>query len=101
MTSGLRPDDRVLLLAIPSRHELAATAKILTQGLLVGIGTRDEVDLARGWMAEFDNAMFIEARPDQIPWREAYFSKIVVPPQLETMLRHIGAELHRLLAPGG
>jgi hypothetical protein len=52
-------------------------------------------------MAEFDNVMFVEASPQQIPWREHYFTKIVVPPHMEAVLRSSGAELHRVLAPGG
>jgi len=75
-------------------------ARTLMRGVLVAIGSRDEVDKARASMADFDNVMFVDAAPDQIPWREAYFSKIVVPPHLEALLRG-SPELHRLLAPGG
>lgn len=70
-------------------------------GVLVAIGTREEVDVARQSMAEFDNAMFIEADPQRIPWRDAFFTKIVVPPHMEMFLRSAGGELHRVLAPGG
>jgi hypothetical protein len=99
--AAIRSDDRVLLLAIPHRDELAALARVLMQGVLVALGTREEVDEAREAMADFDNAMFVEASTDRIPWRDAYFSKILVPPQLEPLLRPFASELDRVLAPGG
>lgn len=101
MSGRLRADDRVLLLAIPHRDELAAIARLLMRGVLVALGTREEVDRARQEMAEFENAMFLEATPDKIPWRDAYFTKILVPPHLEPLLRGAGPELARVLAPGG
>jgi hypothetical protein len=97
----LRADDRVLLLAVPSTNELASIARDVMNGVVVAIGDRDEVRTACVAMAGFKNVTFIEAPPDQIPWREAYFTKIIVPPQLEALLPHAAAELHRLLAPGG
>jgi hypothetical protein len=99
--TNFRADDRVLLLAIPDSEELATLARLLMRGVLVAIGDRDEVDEAREKLADFDNIMFLDARPDQIPWQEAYFSKIVVPPHLEPLMRTASTELYRLLAPGG
>ena len=99
--AGFRADDRVLLLAIPSRADIAAIARVLMSGVLVALGDSDEVDEARRSMADFDNVMFLSASPEQIPWREAYFTKILVPPHLESLLSHISVELHRVLAPGG
>ncbi len=101
MNSALRADDRVLLLAIPSEADLAAIARVLMSGVLVALGDGDEVDRARHAMAEFENVMFLEASPERIPWREGYFSKILVPPHLESLLPQIEPELHRVLAPGG
>ncbi len=97
----LRSDDRVLLLALPSTEELAAMARILMHGVVVGLGDVAEVDAARKSLAEFDNVMFVEALPDHIPWRDAYFTKVIMPPHLESSLRSAAAELHRVLAPGG
>jgi hypothetical protein len=97
----LRADDRVLLLDITSIPQMAAMARILFQGSLVAIGSPDEVDRARAALAEFDNVMFIEATPNQIPWRNEYFTKVVVPPHMLEFLRSAGDELTRLLAPGG
>jgi len=97
----LHADDRVLLLAIPSIADTAAIARVLIKGVVVALGSRDEVDRARAALAEFDNIMFIEAWPDRIPWRDQYFTKILVPPRMEPALRSIGAELQRVLAPEG
>lgn len=101
MKSTLRADDRVLLLAIPSHGEVANIARILITGSLVALGTADEVDAARREFQEFDNVMFLDARPDSIPWRNGYFSRIFVPAHLEQLLGSAGPELHRVLAPGG
>ncbi len=96
-----RADDRVLLLAIPSATELAAMGRVLMSGVLVALGDANEVRAARESMAAFDNLMFLDATPDQIPWRGAYFTKIVVPPHLKALLPHAANEMHRVLAPGG
>jgi hypothetical protein len=99
--STLRADDRVLLLAIPSHQEVANIARILMTGSLVALGTAEEVDAARREFHEFDNVMFLDARPDSIPWRDGYFSRIFVPAHLDSLLRSAAPELHRVLAPGG
>jgi hypothetical protein len=97
----LQADDRVLLLAIPSISELTSIARVLINGVVAALGDGDEVRAACAAMAEFKNVMFLEALPDQIPWRAAYFSKIIVPPHLEALLPYAATELHRVLAPGG
>jgi hypothetical protein len=97
----LQADDRVLLLAIPSMSELTSTARVVMNGVVVALGDRDEVRAACAAMSEFKNVMFLEALPDQIPWRAAYFTKIIVPPHLEALLPYVADELHRVLAPGG
>jgi hypothetical protein len=89
----------VLLLQIPESATLSAIARILMQGVVVAAGPPDEVDRARQALAEFDNVMIIEADPTgTIPWRDAYFTKIVVPAALR---KSVIAECRRLLAPEG
>jgi hypothetical protein len=97
----MRADDRVLSLAIPSPPETAALARILISGCLVALGDSEQVEEARSAFSEFDNLMFIDATPDQIPWREAFFTKILVPPHLGPLAHNFSNELHRVLAPGG
>lgn len=98
---SLRADDRVLFLAIPPLPELAAIARILMAGCLVALGTADEVDDARLALRDFDNVMFVDASPGSVPWRDHFFSKIVVPVHLRELALQSGAEMDRLLAPGG
>ena len=97
----LRAADRVLMLSIPGEREVESLARQLTEGSLVALGTADEVDVSRARFSRLDNVLFLTARPDAIPWREAFFTKIVASPEQETLLRSCEAELHRVLAPGG
>ena len=99
--NSFRADDRVLLLAIPAKQELAALARVLIRGMVVALGTAEEIAEARPFFADFDNVMLLDAPPDKIPWRDHAFSKIVVPHQYERILPYLAPELDRLLAPGG
>ena len=94
--SAFRADDRVLLLSIPKIESLAALGRILARGVLVALGNRDEVDLARQSLADFENIMFVEGDAEHIPWRDSYFSKVVAPAGSSPT-----AEVARVLAPGG
>jgi hypothetical protein len=97
----LRSDDRVLSLVIPPASEMAAIARILMAGRFVGIGEPNEVDKARREFAEFDNLTFLDATPDRIPWRDAFFTKVIVPWQFQPLMPSLQNELLRVLAPGG
>lgn len=97
----LRPDDRVLMLSIPGNRELASVAGALTDGALVALGNTDEVDAARASFAALENVLFLDARPDAIPWRGGYFTKILTPPHQGELIRRCASELQRVLAPGG
>ena len=97
----LRADDHVLLLDIPSPAELATIARILVRGSLVAIGSRETVDSARASLADFDNVLFLEASPAEIPWRDAYFTKVLVPPHFEPMMAAIEREVRRVMRPDG
>jgi hypothetical protein len=99
--NAYRADDRVLLLAIPPEQELAALARLLMRGVVVALGTAEEVAEAGSRFVEFNNVMLLDAAPDHIPWRAAGFTKIVVPHQYERILPHLAGELARVLAPGG
>jgi len=98
---NLRADDRVLCLAIPSLRQTAAIGRILSNGCLVALGDREQVDEARRTLSEFDNLMFLEAAGATIPCRDAFFTKVLVPPQMTALAETFGAELQRVLAPGG
>ncbi len=101
MSQALRADDQVLLLDIPSTTELVSMARVLMRGAIVALGSAEEVDRARREMAEFDNVLFLDASPAAIPWRDGYFSKIIVPPHLEPIVPQIAHEIERVLRPDG
>ncbi len=101
MSQVLRADDQVLLLDIPSTNELVAMSRVLMRGTVVALGSSEAVDRARRDLAEFDNVMFIDASPAEIPWRDAYFTKVIVPPHLEPLLPQISQEVQRVLRPDG
>jgi hypothetical protein len=101
MSQALRADDQVLLLDIPSTAELVSMARVLMLGAIVALGSADEVDRARREMAEFNNVLFLDASPAAIPWRDGYFSKIIVPPHLEPLLPQVANEVQRVLRPDG
>lgn len=98
---NLRADDRVLCLAIPSLREAAAMGRILSAGCLVALGDRESVDDARRTLSEFDNVMFLESADGRIPCRDAFFTKILVPPPMAALAETFGPEIQRVLAPGG
>jgi len=101
MSQPLRADDQILLLDIPSTVELVSMARVLMRGAVVALGSADEVDRARREMAEFDNVLFLEASPAAIPWRDGYFTKVIVPPHLEPLVPQIATEILRVLRPDG
>jgi hypothetical protein len=101
MPQALRSDDQVLLLDIPSTGELVSMARVLMRGAVVALGSAYDVDRARRELAEFDNVLFLDASPDAIPWRDGYFTKVVVPPHLEPLLPQVSHEIQRVLRPGG
>lgn len=87
--------DRVLMLAIADVGELRRIAQAVTRGLLVGLGTADEVHAARRALADLDNVMFVIREGTDIPWRDGFFTLIVAPD-----LEQATGEMRRVAAPG-
>ncbi len=94
----VKPDDRVLVLSITGLEFLLELAGRLPDGLLVGIGSPDEVAAARRALAAEENAMFNAASPEEIPWRDAYFTVVLSPPPQSPLAER---ELRRVLAEDG
>ena len=88
---------RVLVTELPELGRLRAlAASIIEGGLLVGLGTREDVYEARGECADLDHVMFVEGSRDEIPWAEGWFDVIVDPePESPT------PEMRRVLRSGG
>ena len=94
----LEPHDRVLLLSLLSPEDIRALAVRLPEGIVVGMGSDDEVREARRALADLDNVMFVPA-PEPgagIPWRDEFFTRVVAPAH-----REVEPEMLRVLAPDG
>lgn len=79
MLAPLSPDDRVLVLQT-HRHStslLREWAQTLTAGVLVGLGDRSAISIARKELADCENAMFSVGSRNEIPWLSGYFTVIV------------------------
>ena len=98
-----RSDDRVLSLAVLPVQETAALARVLLSGCLVVLGNAEEVHEGRRAFAAFDNVMFVEADPTAgpLPWRDAFFTKAIVPPHFEEFRSAWDREVCRVLVNGG
>lgn len=93
----LRPDDRVLLLALPPAEDIPKIAGQLTQGICVGVLEGDAVYEARRLLRDCPNVMIVPAEADGIlPWKEEFFSVVFAPALAEPT-----TEILRVLAPGG
>jgi hypothetical protein len=97
----VRPDDRVLFLSIPAPEVVAEVAPKLSQGLLVGLGSADEVREARRHTAAIPNVMFVPAGPEEIPWQEHFFTVVVDLYGRWAEPQRVASEIARVLGPGG
>lgn len=93
-----RIDDRVLLLAIPEPSIVASLSAQLTRGLLVALGSDEEIAAARAAARDLDNVMFVPAAPEEIPWRDRFFTKAIAFGPLSEAARR---EVERVLADAG
>ncbi|HHN72908.1 MAG TPA: hypothetical protein ENK13_02350 [Thermopetrobacter sp.] len=73
----LAPDDRVLLLSLPSVEILRRIAAQLKRGGVVGLGGRDEVYEARRAVRDLVNVMLHPGPPEDIPFRDGFFTKVI------------------------
>lgn len=75
--TDLAPDDKILYLGIPDSTVIRAAASRLTCGLIVAIGDAEKVREARREFRDLTNAMFVPGSPDEIPWRDGFFTRVV------------------------
>jgi hypothetical protein len=77
LPDGIRPDDRVLILGVPEPAYVAALARAVARGLLVAIGKREAIYDARKAARDFDNVLFVPGTPEELPWRDGFFTRVV------------------------
>ncbi len=78
--SSFSEHDRVLFLTAPEDGFLRALAARLTSGLLVILGSDDEIrDEGRRDHADLPNVMFVSASAEEIPWQDAFFTQVLDP----------------------
>jgi hypothetical protein len=77
LPAGIRPDERILILGVPAPSFVLAVAQRLSEGLVVVIGNADAVCEARKATSHLDNAMFVPGTPDELPWRDGFFTRVI------------------------
>ncbi len=97
----IQPRDRILLLSIPDVSLIFDLAARVPEGLIAGLGTEEEVCEVRRVCRGLDNVMFLLAAPDEVPWRERFFTKVLDPRGVWERPELVVREIARLLAPGG
>jgi hypothetical protein len=97
----IRPSDRVLLLSIPEPAIVAELAARLPAGLIVALGSDDEVREARRASRHLENVMFAPVGTEQIPWQDGFFSVAIAFDRGSDHPDPVASELARVLSPGG
>jgi hypothetical protein len=77
LPDGIHPDERILLLGIPEPALISSLASSLTGGLLVAVGDETAVREARKAAHLLDNVMFVPGTPDDLPWRDGFFTRVI------------------------
>ncbi len=75
--TDLAPDDKVLSLGIPDSALVRAIAARLSRGVLVALDESEAVRAARREFRDLTNVMFVPGTPDEIPWQDGFFTRVV------------------------
>src|SRR5690242_13927079 len=70
-------DDKVLYLGIPDAATVRAAAARLSRGILVAMDGAAKVREARREFRDLSNVMFVPGTPDEIPWQDAFFTRVI------------------------
>jgi hypothetical protein len=98
--SSFSDHDRVLFLTAPEDGFLRALAARLTSGLLVVLGSDDEIREGRRKYASLDNVMFVAASAEEIPWQDGFFTQVLDPAGSWGNSSKAAMEIARVLALG-
>ena len=74
---GIRPDERLLVLGIPEPDQVGVLARTVAGGLVVLMAEGESVYAARAAARDFDNVMVVPGTPDELPWREGFFTRVI------------------------
>jgi ubiquinone/menaquinone biosynthesis C-methylase UbiE len=97
--SSFSEHDRVLFLSPPEDGFLHAVATRLTAGLVVVLGSDDQVSHGRRQHSSLDNVMFVAASAEEIPWQDGFFTQVIDPAGLWTDSPKAALESARVLSP--
>jgi len=98
------PADRILDLGCGDGASSRRLARLASGGLAIGVDTSDDmVRLARRLSVDIENLMFVLGSPEEIPWQEDFFSKVLRATSNETWphSERAAREIFRVVAPGG
>jgi len=74
---GIRSDDRLLVLGIPEPDQVGVLARTVSGGLVVLMAQGESVYAARRAARDLDNVMVVPGTPDQLPWRDGFFTRVI------------------------
>lgn len=97
----LSPAERVLLVSAPDAAVVVELAGRLERGVVVGLGAPDEIAPLRRATRHLVNVMFQPGAPEEIPWRDGFFSVVLDFRGLWSDPAAAAREVARVLAPGG
>jgi hypothetical protein len=92
--SGLRPDDRVLLIRPVSPERASEAALSVPRGLVVVLDEPAAVEAGRTFCRDLPNVLFVTADGHYIPWSDGFFSIVEAPGDWSQR------EVERVAAPG-
>lgn len=96
--SSFAEHDRVLFLSPPEDAFLGSLSVLLTSGLLVVLGSDDEVSRGRRQHSGLDNVMFVAASAEDIPWQDGFFTQVLDPAGRWADSTKVAQEMARVMA---
>ncbi len=77
LTESIRPDERILFLGLPDAAIVAAVSRVASAGEVVVMGHGEVVCEGRRAFRDLDNVMVTPGSPDELPWRDGFFTRVI------------------------